>query len=315
MIELYTEVAQVIADQATRKYLFRQGIIAPERHVDMWSAFLQGYATAQCFDFQSVMDWMILDMPSRDREGKDYVSELPCCSPPYKHTYAEFGWGSGRRYAVYSFVYDIHDDEHPARAMLMVFERGDDRFVYYLGAVHVDFDEHGAVARTMDGDGRVTLGLDISDAVRSAAQPAEARAYVQEYAGSASSVVLFAFSLLHCTNVNAVDVDPRSLLSRQMAREAERKKRQFLVYKMIVVKPFGSYRKSESEEEGEGHRKRLHLVRGHFMEFGPEYGKGLAFGRIAGRFYCPPHARGELNEGIVSKTYKLAAPEKVSARV
>lgn len=40
----------------------------------------------------------------------------------------------------------------------------------------------------------------------------------------------------------------------------------------------------------------LHTVRGHFAEYGAN-GKGLLFGRIAGRFFIPQHARGSAEHG------------------
>ena len=52
-----------------------------------------------------------------------------------------------------------------------------------------------------------------------------------------------------------------------------------------------------------------HVCRGHFAEYGPQFGKGLLFGRYAGRFFIPPHLRGDEKNGIVEKDYAVAAPE------
>jgi hypothetical protein len=43
----------------------------------------------------------------------------------------------------------------------------------------------------------------------------------------------------------------------------------------------------------------VHLVRGHFARYGPQYGRGLLFGKHAGRFFVPAHARGERRAGLV----------------
>ncbi len=49
----------------------------------------------------------------------------------------------------------------------------------------------------------------------------------------------------------------------------------------------------------------FHLCRGHFSEYGPEFGKGLLFGKYSGRFYIPPHMKGSKKNGIVDKDYEM----------
>ncbi len=46
----------------------------------------------------------------------------------------------------------------------------------------------------------------------------------------------------------------------------------------------------------------FHGVRGHFSEYGVN-GKGLLFGKLAGRFWIPPHVRGSKTEGEVLQEY------------
>jgi len=47
-----------------------------------------------------------------------------------------------------------------------------------------------------------------------------------------------------------------------------------------------------------------HGVLGHFANYGAEFGRGLLFGKYSGRFYVPPHQRGNPAYGIIDKTYK-----------
>jgi len=47
----------------------------------------------------------------------------------------------------------------------------------------------------------------------------------------------------------------------------------------------------------------LHVCRGHMRGYGPEFGKGLLFGRYAGLYFIPAHARGNARNGFVDKDY------------
>jgi hypothetical protein len=49
--------------------------------------------------------------------------------------------------------------------------------------------------------------------------------------------------------------------------------------------------------------KAFHGVRGSYHRYGPEYGRGLLFGKYAGRFWVPPHVRGSREAGEVVQTY------------
>jgi hypothetical protein len=51
-----------------------------------------------------------------------------------------------------------------------------------------------------------------------------------------------------------------------------------------------------------------HFCRGHFAEYGPEFNKGLLFGKYSGRFYVPPCFKGDNKNGIVEKDYEIRSP-------
>jgi hypothetical protein len=51
---------------------------------------------------------------------------------------------------------------------------------------------------------------------------------------------------------------------------------------------------------------RLHKVKGHYKHFGPEFGTGLLFGRLAGTFWWGWQERGDINEGVIFSDYELA---------
>lgn len=73
----------------------------------------------------------------------------------------------------------------------------------------------------------------------------------------------------------------------------------------IVIRPPGKRRATSTAPRplaaGESV---LSPVRGHFAHYGPDYGKGLLFGKYAGKFYIPSHVRGEGD--AAPKDYVLA---------
>lgn len=79
-------------------------------------------------------------------------------------------------------------------------------------------------------------------------------------------------------------------------------------YHTLVVRPAGA--RSDAPPQDIGIMPR-HICRGHFAEYGPEFGKGLLFGRYAGRFYIPPHLKGDKKNGVVEKDYAIPAMNSV----
>jgi hypothetical protein len=50
----------------------------------------------------------------------------------------------------------------------------------------------------------------------------------------------------------------------------------------------------------------LTSVRGHFATYGQD-GRGLLFGKYAGRYWIPQHARGSAEHGVVAQEFRLEA--------
>ena len=111
--------------------------------------------------------------------------------------------------------------------------------------------------------------------------------------------------LLGCKNVslNPHHNEPTGA-SRQMVRN-EGKPKAF-TYHTLMVRPAGASSSSTGVDIGNMPR---HVCRGHFAEYGPEFGKGLLFGKYAGRFYVPPHLKGKEENGIVEKDYVLTTKQ------
>lgn len=113
---------------------------------------------------------------------------------------------------------------------------------------------------------------------------------------------LFTCALLHCKNVTTREEH----LPRQLRRERERKGLPDVVYRTLVVGPSPGQSGGKSAPKPEK-TTRLHLCRGHFAEYGPDYGKGKLFGRLEGRYWVPPHVKGSADVGKVEKTYRVVA--------
>lgn len=113
----------------------------------------------------------------------------------------------------------------------------------------------------------------------------------------------FTLSLLHAKNVTTTERVPPERL--QKARE-RRGKRPMVTYRTLEIEPMKEALRTEGKMEEVGLKKALHLCRGHFKDYRE---KGM-FGREShkGIYWWDMHVRGDANEGIVVKDYKVKAP-------
>lgn len=110
--------------------------------------------------------------------------------------------------------------------------------------------------------------------------------------------------VLGCSNVSLA---PRRQTDAAAAREATRRNGGHVAgyrYHVLVVRPAGSKPGTPGIEIGTMPR---HMCRGHFAEYGPKYGKGKLFGKYEGRFFVPPHMKGDAKNGTVLKDYEVRA--------
>lgn len=100
----------------------------------------------------------------------------------------------------------------------------------------------------------------------------------------ASLVLLGSLNFLNCSNVDvAIPARPRAE-TRRIARTG-------VEVHTISVYPPGKATRTTSTETALG--APLRSVRGHFAHYGPDYHRGLLFGKLAGRFWIPQRAVGE----------------------
>lgn len=120
--------------------------------------------------------------------------------------------------------------------------------------------------------------------------------YPMEHWDMAHLVLLGALNFMNCRNVDIVDpIRPRP--------EARRIARTGVVVHTINVFPIGRSARTQRAASGAG--TPLTSVRGHFACYGPEYDRGLLFGKYAGRYWIAQHARGAAELGESSHDYVL----------
>jgi hypothetical protein len=106
--------------------------------------------------------------------------------------------------------------------------------------------------------------------------------------------VLAAVDFLNCRNVELVEpVRPRA--------ERRRVERTGVRVHEINVLPVG---KTTRSRPGEVRGVPLTSVRGHFATYGQD-GRGLLFGKLAGRFWIPQHARGSVEHGVIEQSFTV----------
>ncbi len=109
-------------------------------------------------------------------------------------------------------------------------------------------------------------------------------------------IVVRFLTFLTCTNVRAIDVVPTSKEQRHRRTIG---RPPLVSFKRLQLQPKSG--SSAAASEG-GWTNRVHLCRGHFATYTPE---APLFGKYVGRFWIPPHARGNAQRGIVEKTYGI----------
>lgn len=108
-----------------------------------------------------------------------------------------------------------------------------------------------------------------------------------------------ALMLLNCKNIVSEDNLPPEKLNRKRNKNG---KQELFTYKTLkLVLP------TESKNIGKeylpsGAKVRIHLCRGHFKKYTKE---APLFGRYTGLYWWEPHIRGDKNEGMVIKDYKI----------
>lgn len=122
---------------------------------------------------------------------------------------------------------------------------------------------------------------------------------VEAQARSRTSHAVFIMDVLNCKNVQLSPVEPPKRLNRARAKKG---KGPLYRYHVLTVDLNKAQKVAGSTSQGQFGIMPAHLCRGHFKEYTED--KPL-FGRVTGRFWWQPYARGKAKNGVVMKDYDV----------
>jgi len=128
---------------------------------------------------------------------------------------------------------------------------------------------------------------------------------MDEIATATLRIVLILCNLLACKNVTAVPVDPPERLNKKRIKKG---KEPLYRYHVLTVDTSMGRKKTDGGPVQNAGIMPVHLCRGHFKEYTEA---APLFGRITGKFWWQPHARGSAKNGIVDKDYSIKTGEAV----
>lgn len=118
-------------------------------------------------------------------------------------------------------------------------------------------------------------------------------------------IAFLALSFMNCRNVSLRQVAPKPLTKKQRKRGDVPR----VAHHVIEIEPM---RPRVVGNAGAGPvigldsgKKSLHIVRGHFKHFGPEWGTKKLFGRVSGKFWWEKMTRGSIDVGLVESDYAV----------
>lgn len=115
------------------------------------------------------------------------------------------------------------------------------------------------------------------------------------------AITMMTISFCHCRNVVLPAISPPKTLS---IKHQKRHGRPLVKYHEVVIQPIRRLLDSEGNKQTEGLQRALHICRGHFKTY---QARGL-FGKLAGTYWWPSHARGNPSAGIRVTDYRSLSP-------
>jgi hypothetical protein len=112
-----------------------------------------------------------------------------------------------------------------------------------------------------------------------------------------------AICFMHCRNVATVERWPE----RAERRRREREDKPVHKHYTLEIEPMKTVIRTKGRSDDVGVQRALHIVRGHFKTYAPER---PLFGRYAGTFWSPMHARGTAKAGTIKKDYAVSFDSK-----
>jgi len=192
----------------------------------------------------------------------------------------------------------LGNEEVEHAVSMLIFNSLGKRTWEYAGILYLFLDEDG---RLVSEEGKRIYPMYSDRYKRFAKNPDPAR--LQTTMVIQAMPVLLGFAFAHCPNV---------VISEDQKPEAVRKKRiksgknPGQTFKVLDIEPLKEEIRRESSETGESEVERArHKVRGHFKHYTED---APLFGHTTGNIWCPPHERGDEDEGHVDKEYRSKPP-------
>jgi hypothetical protein len=135
--------------------------------------------------------------------------------------------------------------------------------------------------------------------VELAGMPDDAREHSHQLLLRPLAAALLTISLMHCKNVDAVEIDPPIKLSNRHRREHGTP---LTRYRVLNIDPMRRVLSRDGQAESAGLRHALHICRGHFKVFTDE---APLFGRHTGTYWWAEQLRGDRRHGVVVKDYRI----------
>lgn len=118
----------------------------------------------------------------------------------------------------------------------------------------------------------------------------------------ALSIVEYSLRVLNCKNIQTEKIIAPKALNKK--RQKSGKQELFDYHVLNVLIP--AKKQEHKETMVPLSHNRVHLCRGHFKEYTAAH---PLFGKLTGLYWWKPHARGQNNDGIITKEYKVGIKE------
>lgn len=220
-----------------------------------------------------------------DRDGRYMPSDFGVCRPVFDDLFIEYTTSDENCNAtgIEQFGIQIwrNIDDSTFGAMIWFSSHGEPLFV--PGVAEIGFDSNGVLT----GSAFVPAG-NVGQSTESMMAPL--------------GPALLAMAFMNCKNVQRRDATEELAPSAKWIR---RQKAPQIRYHVLDINPMKEVLRKEGGIESNGLKKALHICRGHFATYTED--KPL-FGHVTGTFWKPAHVRGQAEQGIVLKDYRVKMP-------
>jgi hypothetical protein len=127
----------------------------------------------------------------------------------------------------------------------------------------------------------------------------EAKEDFHQYLLKPLASILLTLSFMHCKNIDIIEkIAPAALSKKHLRKHGV----PLISYYVLDIDPMRRVLSRDGHAEVSGLRHALHICRGHFKAFTDE---APLFGKYTGTYWWADHARGDAQQGAVTKDYRI----------